>query len=143
MKIWLAYQFRDVDQQTLKSQLDMLTRALRAKGHEVFTMIDTIQHWNLDTQTLSKADAVAKAYELCKECDVALCLYPTEDKSEGRGWDAGFFAGMGKPTVMAIKSGLSIPYTEALFTENPANKKYKLPSVIRYLDLPDIAELLS
>ncbi len=139
MKIWLAYKFRGADLETLKKQLNELVVLLENNGHEVVTMISNIQGWNLDTNVLSKSEAVRQAYALCKQCDVALCLFPTDDSSEGRGWDAGYFAGMGKPTIMAIEQSLSIPYTEALFSENPANKEWNLPSIIRYTTFKDIA----
>lgn len=140
MKIWLAYKFRGANFEELRSQLDTLTDLLQRRGHKVVTMIKDIQNWNTDSMT--KSEAVRQAYGLYQKCDVALCIYPTLEVSEGRGWDAGFFAGTGKPTIMAIHESCSSPFTEALFSENPANKKFNLPAIIRYKDLEDIAEMM-
>lgn len=84
---------------------------------------------------------IRQEYLLAKTCDITLCIYTSLDPSEGRGWDAGFFAGMGKPTVMAIHNSISDPYIEGLFSENPANKILNLPAIIRYENFEDIARV--
>lgn len=139
MKIWLAYKFRGRSPGELRLILADMRALLQARGHEVVTMIEDIQNW--DWQSQSKASVVSEEYRLAKSCDLALCIYETEEPSEGRGWDAGFFAGMGKPTIMALKRPLSIPYTEALYTENPANAQAGLPGVIRYDTFEEIASI--
>ena len=141
MKIWLAYKFRGSDLNQLRIELDELKALLEKAGHQVITMIKDIQGW--DPNSMSKDEVVRRAYVLAKECEIALCIYPTEDSSEGRGWDAGYFAGMGKPTVMAIHHNISIPYTEALYSQNPANKEQNLPGVIRYRTYQDILVALA
>ncbi|MEK6961284.1 MAG: hypothetical protein AABX47_09005 [Nanoarchaeota archaeon] len=142
MKIWLAYKFRGSSLDTLRPQLEEIVSLLENDGHKVFTMIKNIQNWNPDPSVMSKSEAVRRAYCLCGECDIGLCVYPSADPSEGRGWDAGYLAGMGKPTVMAIHTSLSIPYTEALFLENPANLRHNIPPIIRYDTFHDIARSL-
>ncbi len=140
MKIWLSYRFRGADLAALRLQLNEITALLEKKGYRVFTMIKDIQNW--DANAMPKAEAVRKAYDMCKKCDAALCIYSTLEASEGRGWDAGYFAGMNKPTIMAIHKSVSSEYTEALYTENTANKIHKLPGVIRYETFQDIANAL-
>jgi hypothetical protein len=140
MKIWLAYKFRDCDFTELRSQLENLIEILMNNGHEVFTMIKDIQDW--DPDSMSKEEAVRRAHPFYEACEAALCLYATSDPSEGRGFDAGVFVGQGKPTIMALHNSLKIPFTEALYSENPANARHHLPSVIRYEHLEDIARQL-
>ncbi|MFA6446744.1 MAG: hypothetical protein WCW31_00615 [Patescibacteria group bacterium] len=139
MRIWLAYKFRGRNLDELRLVLADIRRLFQARGHQVVTMIEDIQNW--DWESKSKAWAVSEEYRLANSCDLALCIYESEEPSEGRGWDAGFFAGMGKPTVMAIKRPLTIPFTEALFTENPANAQAGLPGVIRYDTFEEIAKV--
>ncbi len=140
MRIWLAYKFRGANLTDLKTQLEEIAALLQASGHQVITMLCDIQNWNPDS--MPKIEAVRKAYALYGTCDLALCIYSFNDPSEGRGWDAGYFAGMGKPTIMAVHNSVSIPYTEALFLENPANKKNNIPAIIRYADFSEIADAL-
>jgi len=139
MKIWLAYKFRGADLKKLKEQLDEIRAIFKRSGHEIVTMIDDIQKWDWNNPAIPKTEVIRQEYLLAKTCDIALCLYTSLDPSEGRGWDAGFFAGMGKPTIIAIHKSVSDPYIEGLFSENPANKIFGLPAVIRYKNLEEIA----
>jgi nucleoside 2-deoxyribosyltransferase len=141
MKIWLAYKFRGADLNELRITLERLIFQFKEKGHEVFTMIESIQNW--DSECLSKDQAVEKAIEIMKSCDLCLCIYETDLPSEGRGWDAGFFAGSGKPTIMVKKRGVNIRYTEALFRQNSANKNVNIQAVNEYDELEQIVELFS
>ncbi len=140
MKIWLAYKFRGADLEKLKEQLDEIRAMFRESGHEIITMIDDIQKWDWNNPAIPKAEVIRQEYLLAKTCDMALCIYTSLDPSEGRGWDAGFFAGMGKPTIMAIHNSLSDPYVEGLYSENPANKSLNLPAIIRYENFEDIVK---
>ncbi len=116
MRIWVAYKFRGASFEKLRSDLEQLEVQLSLHGHEMVTMIKSIQAW--DAGAVTKSKAVKEAYELMKTCDVGLFLYPTNDPSEGRGWDAGYMTGLGKPTIMATHKNVSSPYTEALYTTN-------------------------
>jgi nucleoside 2-deoxyribosyltransferase len=136
----MAYKFRGSDITVLRPQLEELTDLLEAKGHDVVTMIKDIQQWNPDC--MSKAEAVRQGYRLMDTCDGALCVYQGLDPSEGRGFDTGYFVGADKPTIMAIPINLSIPFNEALFSENLANRVHNVPSIIRYETFKDIADLL-
>ncbi|MFC1741914.1 hypothetical protein ACFL3V_05240 [Nanoarchaeota archaeon] len=136
MRIWLAYKFRGADMQELRSNLENIITLLSHKGHEIKTMIKDIQGW--DPDCMPKTEAVKRAYTLMDTCDMALCIYHAPDPSEGRGWDTGYFAGRNKPTVMAIKKDIQNPFTEALFSQNPANRQAGLPSIIRYDAFTDI-----
>lgn len=138
MRIWLAYKFKDADLKKLKEQLDEIRMLFHKLGHEIITMIDDIQKWDWDNPAIPKAEVIRQEYLLAKTCDMALCIYTSLDPSEGRGWDAGFFAGMGKPTIMAIHNSISHPYIEGLFSENPANRNFDVPAVIRYENFEDI-----
>ncbi|MFA6099509.1 MAG: nucleoside 2-deoxyribosyltransferase [Patescibacteria group bacterium] len=138
MKFWLAYKFRGADLDELKVQLAELRSLLEAKGHEVVTMIESIQNWNWQSQP--KTEVLQAQYKLVKDCDAALCVYTSEDPSEGRGFDVGLFAGMGKPTIMAIHKSLSIPFTEAFYSENPANQQLKFDPVIRFESFGDMVD---
>lgn len=140
MKFWLAYKFRGADLDELKVQLAELRSLLEAKGHEVVTMVENIQNW--DWQSQPKTEVLQEQYKLVKDCDAALCVYTSEDPSEGRGFDVGLFAGMGKPTIMAIHKSLSIPFTEAFYSENPANQQLKFDPIIRFESFGDIADRL-
>jgi len=140
MRFWLAYRFSAADKGELRQQLDRLRTLMQDAGYGVVSMIQDIQNWEPWRQP--KVEVVRREYELARECDAVLCIYTGFEPSEGRGWDAGFFAGMGKPTVMAIHKSIILPYYEALFTENPANAKFGLPPVIRYETFADIAEAL-
>lgn len=140
MKFWLAYKFRGADLDQLKDQLTELRGLLEAKGHEVVTMIEDIQNWDWKAQT--KTEVLQAQYRIVKDCDAALCVYTSDDPSEGRGFDVGLFAGMGKPTIMAIHKSLSIPFTEAFFSENPANEGLGHEPVIRFETFQDIADRL-
>jgi len=142
MKIWLAYRFRGEDLKKLKEQLDAIRAAFQESGHEIFTMIDDIQKWDWDNPAIPKTEIIRQEYSLAKTCDIALCIYASFEPSEGRGWDAGFFAGMGKPTIMAVHKSISDPYIEGLYSENPANKNFNLPAIIRYENLEDIVKSL-
>jgi len=142
MKIWLAYRFRGEDLKKLKEQLDAIRAAFQESGHEIFTMIDDIQKWDWDNPAIPKTEIIRQEYSLAKTCDIALCIYTSFEPSEGRGWDAGFFAGMGKPTIMAVHNSISDPYIEGLYSENPANKNFNLPAIIRYENLKDIVKSL-
>ncbi len=138
MKIWLAYKFRDADLKKLKEQLDEIRALFQESGHEIITMIDDIQKWDWNNPAIPKTEVIRQEYLLAKTCDITLCIYTSFDPSEGRGWDAGFFAGMGKPTIMAIHKSFSNPYIEGLYSENPANKNFDVPAVIRYENFEDI-----
>jgi len=140
MKFWLAYKFRGANLDELKIQLADLRKLLEEKGHEVVTMIENIQNW--DWQSQSKAEVLRAQYDLAKNCDAALCVYTSEDPSEGRGFDVGLFAGMGKPTIMAIQKPFSIPFTEAFYSENPANQSLGFDPVIRFEVFEDIVNKL-
>lgn len=139
MKIWLAYRFTGADKFRLRQDLQTLRSSFAAFGLEMFTMIEDIQAW--DPDCMPKADAIRRACELMRACEGCICLYDGKEASEGRGWEAGFFAGLGKPTAIALAKPLSLPYVEALFTTNPANNKRSnpWPGVIRYFFLSEIA----
>lgn len=124
----------------LKIQLAELRSLLESKGHEVVTMIENIQNW--DWQSKSKAEVVRIQYEVVKDCDAALCVYTSDAPSEGRGFDVGLFAGMGKPTIMAIQKPYSIPFTEAFYSENKANESLGFSPVIRFETFQDIVQHL-
>lgn len=140
MKIWVAYQFSGADLSLLKTMLGLLRSQLETHGHVMVTMVEDIQEW--DIRSLPKDELVRRMFPLMETCDMALCIYPDQDASDGRGFDAGYFVGCGKPVVMAIHASLTKPYQEALFTEAPSNKGRKWPSVIRYLTFQDIADAL-
>lgn len=119
MRIWVAYKFRGASFEQLRADLETLKSSLQEYGHEMVTMIETIQDWKPDG--MPKREAVRAAYDLMKDCDLGLFLYPTANPSEGRGWDAGYMSALGKPTIMAVHKDVSLTYTEALFVENAAN----------------------
>ncbi|MFA6097394.1 MAG: hypothetical protein WC788_07255 [Candidatus Paceibacterota bacterium] len=127
----------------LKKQLDEIRTTFQELGYEIVTMIDDIQKWDWNNPAIPKTEVIRQEYILAKTCDIALCIYTSLDPSEGRGWDAGFFAGMGKPTIMAIHNSISDPYIEGLFSENPANKILNVPAIIRYENFEDIARTLN
>ncbi|MDQ7814620.1 MAG: nucleoside 2-deoxyribosyltransferase [Patescibacteria group bacterium] len=137
MKIWLAYRFTGADIEELRKRLELIRSSFAAIGMTVVTMIQDIQNW--EATRLPKAEVVRRAYELMPSCDGCVCIYHDASPSEGRGWDAGFFAALGKPTVMALRDGIALPYHEALFTENSSNVASGWPSIIRYDDLGEIA----
>jgi len=140
MRFWLAYKFRGADLDELKTQLAELRGLLESKGHEIVTMVEDIQNW--DWQSQPKTEVLQAQYRLAKNCDAALCVYTSDAPSEGRGFDVGLFAGMGKPTIMAIQKPLSIPFTEAFYSENPANRELGFDSIIRFDGFEDIANAL-
>jgi hypothetical protein len=137
MRIWLAYKFRNTDQSILRPRLEEITSLLESDGHKVFTMIKDIQDW--DPDCMPKEEAVKRAIPFYMTCDAGLYIFDTDQPSEGRGFDAGVFVGQNKPTIMAIRKPFTIPFTEALFTQNPANKELPFPCVIRYDNYTDIA----
>ncbi|MFA5185171.1 MAG: hypothetical protein WC551_01675 [Patescibacteria group bacterium] len=139
MKIWVAYQFTGADLDVLKSTLGQLRRQLEARGHVMVTMVEDIQEW--DVRGLPKDELVRRMFPLMETCDMALCIYPDQQASDGRGYDAGYFIGRGKPVVMAIHGSLKKPFQEALFSQAPPNKELDW-SVIRYLSFQDIADCL-
>lgn len=131
MKIWLAYKFRGRDVQDVRRDLGQLKKLLEAKGHQVLIMAEDVQNWNFGPDSLSKAEAVRRALPLMASCDLLLSLRDSNEPSEGRGWEGGFFTGLGKPTVLAVhRADREDEFNEALFTENPANLS-DLPDLIR------------
>jgi nucleoside 2-deoxyribosyltransferase len=144
MRIWLAYKFRGRSIDEVQFRLASLKDLLVAKGHQVLIMAEDVQGWNFGPDSLSKAEAVRQALPLMAGCDLLLSLYESDEPSEGRGWEGGFFTGLGKPTVLAVHESVQNEFNEALFTENPANvTRSRLgltpPSVIRYRSFADIA----
>lgn len=140
MKIWVAYRFTGADMEVLKTTLGQLRRHLGARGHEMVTMVEDIQEW--DISSLPKDELVRRMYPLMAACDMALCVYSDQEASDGRGYDAGYFIGCGKPVVMAIHASISKPFQEALFSQAPPNRGRSWPSVIRYRSFQDIAAAL-
>jgi len=140
MKIWVAYQFTGADMDVLKVTLGQLRRHLGARGYEMVTMVEDIQDW--DIHSLPKDELVRRMFLLMEACDLALCIYPDQAASDGRGYDAGYFVGRGKPVVMAVHASFNKPYQEALFSQAPSNKGWNRPAVIRYRSFQDIAQAL-
>lgn len=141
MRIWLAYQFRGANFEDLRDRVEEIQRDFSTLGHHIVTMIADIQHW--EPAAMSKTEAVFRAYQLMHSCDLCLGVYTSLEPSEGRGFDIGYFAGCGKPTIMAISAEMKNPFTEALFVQNPANARQTIPSIIRYHKLADIAKHFS
>ena len=137
-KIWLAYKFRGRNVEEVKKQLHRMRQLLRDQGYEVVIMAEDVQNWNFDPQVMSKAEAVRRAMILMRGCDLLLGLHDTDAASEGRGWETGFFAGLGKPTVLAVHKSVDNAFIEALFTENPATVRLGFTPVIRYDQVEEV-----
>src|SRR5512135_152647 len=120
MRIWVAYRFTGADVAVLRTALTQLRCRLEERGHVMVTMIEDIQEW--DVHGLPKDEVIRRMFELIPTCDLVLCVYPGAECSEGRGFEAGYFIGLGKPAIMALHASGRMPYHEALFTEAPSNR---------------------
>ncbi len=140
MKIWVAYRFTGADVGALKVALRQLRSHLGARGYEMVTMLEDIQGGDADR--LPKDEAVRRMYSVVPTCDMALCVFTDTETSEGRGFEAGYFAGLGKPVIVAMHAFDRMPYHEALFAEAPSDRGGGLPTVIRYRTFADIAAAL-
>ncbi len=137
LKIWLAYRFTGADREKLRMGLQVLRASFAQQGLRMYTLLEDIQNW--DPDCMSKAEAVRLMLGLMQECDGLIALYDSRDGSDGRGWEAGYFAGLGKPTTMALRNGVSLKYHEAMYAANPANSLLHWPSVIRFDRIDEIA----
>ncbi|MFH1433732.1 MAG: nucleoside 2-deoxyribosyltransferase [Candidatus Uhrbacteria bacterium] len=142
MRIWVAYKFREEDPAEVRERLTELKNVLAKAGHQQVTMFEDIQNWK--EIEMPMVQVVQEGYELMKTCDAGLCLFAKGDSpSEGRGWEAGYLVGLGKPTIMAVHKSLNrSEFNELLYCENPANKANGTCSVIEYENLSNIAEAL-
>ncbi len=138
MKLWIAYKMRGTDFDQVKKDLRELLKLIEAKGHETRIMIRDIQDWDPDSMPMDQL--VHRAHEEMEQCDACLCIYPTDEPSEGRGWEGGYFRGCGKPTIMAIHKSITNGYNEALYCKNPACADCPVTPVIRYETFQDIAD---
>ncbi len=139
MKFMIGYGYTEADKTELRETLAAIRKAFEARGHKVFIMIEDVQRWN--SIIMTKTEAVRRAIPEIKKCDAGIFLYRHHnDVSAGRSREQGFLFALGKPTVLALERPFETSeFEEAWFTENPANEKAELPSVVHWSTADELA----
>jgi nucleoside 2-deoxyribosyltransferase len=128
MKIFISYKFSNQDIHELKSNLNIVSKALRKNGHEDFIFFRDIQ--NYITGELSSKEIINRALNELHSCDAILALVTTPEKSEGLLLEVGYAKAQGKTIILAIKKD-----TRAIFLRDLADK------IIEFEDIKELENL--
>lgn len=128
MKVYVAYKFKDENPETLRVNLEKLSRIIEeSTGWKTYIFFRDAQNWK--TGVMPVKEVVEKALEAVKHCDII--LVEASEKARGAYLEAGYAKALGKKVVIVHKEG-----TEAVFLEAIAD------ATIVYKDWDDLKERL-
>ena len=128
MKIYITYQFKDVNLEELKVKLEELSKIIEESTKwQPFIFFRDIQKWKKGTMDVQ--EIVSRAMEEIEKCDAI--LVEASEKARGVYFEAGYAKALNKKVIVIHKKG-----TEANFLESLADIK------IIYEDLEDLKEKL-
>ena len=105
-------QFRGVNKEELKKQLEVLSRFLEKAGYKTFVFFRDIEKW--EEGKFLPGEVVKQTFERIKECDILLCLINHQEQSEGMLLEIGFAKALNKRLILLVAKEISAPTLEAI-----------------------------
>ncbi len=137
-KGFISYRFTGETPASINALVTPVQQTLQDMGHQAYVNFHDadLQPGTDNHNTFGPQDYIFHAFQKINQVDFAVALVTTDEKSEGMALEIGYAAAQNKPTIIAVKDGVTKTYLPTIGTVSFTWRDYDdLQQQLRAIDV--------